>query len=125
MSNFGTVMDYKTGLMIREATAAEWRKTADKENSAGSDAYTGAWADPGEDGRVVYVSGGPESRVSDEDIIALHDEAAAAGDFEQVRLCDWAMAPRATTGPEEEQARAECVRVILDNRMHVTEGERQ
>ena len=123
MSPFGTVNDYKTGFFIREATAAEWRRTADKENSADGDAYTGAWPDPEEDGRAVYVSGGPDSRVSDEDIIALHDEAAAAGDAAQVRLCDWALAPRATTGPEEEEARAECVRVILDTRMNAAEDE--
>ena len=121
MSDFGIVSDYKTGFMVREATAAEWRRTADKENSADSDAYTGAWADPEEDGRIVYVSGGPDSRVSDDDIIALHDEAAAAGDAAQVQLCDVALAPRATAGPDVEQARAECVRVILDNRMRVAE----
>ena len=121
MSDFGIVSDYKTGFMVREATAAEWRRTADKENSADSDACPGAWADPEEDGRIVYVSGGPDSRVSDDDIIALHDEAAAAGDAAQVQLCDVALAPRATAGPDVEQARAECVRVILDNRMRVAE----
>ena len=117
MSTWGTVSDYKTGFMIREATAAEWRRTADKENGTDSDAYTGAWLDPDEEGRAVYVSGGPESHVSDDDIIALHDEAASAGDAEQVRLCDVAMAPRATAGPDVAEARAECIRVILDTRM--------
>lgn len=117
MSTWGTVNDYKTGFMIREATAAEWRRTADKENSTDSDAYTGAWLDPEEDDRAVYVSGGPESHVSDDDIIALHDEAVNAGDAEQVRLCDVAMAPRATAGPDVAQARGECVRAILDTRM--------
>lgn len=121
MSQFGIVNDYKTGFMVREATAAEWRRTADKENSSDSDAYTGAWTDPEEDGRVVYVSGGPDSLIGDHDIIALHDEAATAGDAAQVQLCDVAMAPRATAGPDVEQARAECVRVILDNRMRVAE----
>lgn len=116
MSIWGTVNDYKTGFVIREATAAEWRRTADKENSADSDAYTGTWLDE-EDGRAVYVSGGPESYVSDDDIIALHDEAVSAGDAEQVRLCDVARAPRATAGPDVAQARTECVRVILDARM--------
>jgi len=116
MSDFGMVTDYRTGWAVRPATAAEWRRTADKENSRDSDAYTGAWADTEEDGRTVYVSGGPDSYVSDGDIAALHDEAAAAGDAAQVRLCDAALAPRAATGAEEERARAECVRVILDTR---------
>jgi len=119
MSGFGTVHDYKTGEMVREATAADWRKTADKENSGDSD--TGAWPDPDEDGRAVYVSGGPESTVSDVDITTLAWEAAAAGDTEQVQLCDVAMAPRATAGADADLARARCVRVILDNRMRVAE----
>lgn len=115
MSAWGTVNDYRTGSMLRDATAAEWRRTADKYNGYDSDAYTGAWAD--EDGHAVYVSGGPEAEVSDDDIIALHDEAVSAGDAEQVRLCDVAMAPRSTAGPDVAEARAECVRVILDTRM--------
>ena len=115
MSTWGTVCDYKTGSATREATAAEWRRTADKLNGYDGDAYTGAWAD--EDGHSVYVSGGPEAEVTDDDIIALHDEAVSAGDAGQVRLCDVAMAPYATAGPDVAEARAECVRVILDTRM--------
>jgi hypothetical protein len=52
--------------------------------------------------------------VTDAMIMKLRDEAAAAGDAEQVALCDAALAP-ANSHPEEarrELARAECVRVI-------------
>ena len=108
MSDYGTLTDYATGEPIRPATAQEWRRTADKLASGDSDAYTGAWDD---DGRSVYVDGGPDAGVTGADIAALEQEAAIAGDSEQVRLC------RAAT--TDETARAECVRVILDARMEM------
>lgn len=63
MSGYGTLTDYTTGQPLRDATAAEWQRTADKLASGDSDAYTGAWRD--EDGRAVYVDGGPEPEPPD------------------------------------------------------------
>lgn len=45
--------------------------------------------------------------LTDSQISALRDEAAAAGDLEQVAICD-----RALEG--DDSARRECVRVIRD-----------
>jgi hypothetical protein len=129
MSTYGTVTDYKTGEPIRPATGAEWRRTADRiadiEPSKG-DAYTGAWED--DDGRVVYVDGGSDAEVSATDVRALRDEAAQAGDLEQVRLCELAtgdaddspVTPRGWTRGNG-QAFRECAKVILDFRMRVVE----
>ena len=80
MSDFGTIIDYRTGFTIREATAAEWRKTADKLASGDGDSYTGAWLDDAAEGMVssVWVSGGPEADIYDSDVTALRDEAAAS-----------------------------------------------
>lgn len=65
--NFGTVTDYQTGQPIRPATAGEWRRTADTVNdNPGPGNYTGAWTDA--DGRTVYVDGGPEAEVSEQDV---------------------------------------------------------
>jgi hypothetical protein len=110
MSAYGTVTDYKTGEPVRPATAAEWRRTADVVTSGISAGYAGAWEDA--DGRPVYVDGGPEPVVTRSDVHTLRDEAGAAGDAEQARLCDQALG----IGGD---AWAECVRVILGNRMAI------
>lgn len=108
MSNWGTITDYTKGTPIRPATAAEWREGASKVNSDDSDAYTGVFFIEGD--RDVYVDGGPDAEVRDSDISDLRDEADAAGDEKQSALC-----VRAMDGDDD--ARAECVRVILDDRM--------
>lgn len=130
MTSYGTVTDYADGITaIRPATAAEWLKTAYRlagiEHSAG-DAYSGAWQD--EDGRVVIVIGGPDDDVSADDVRALRDEAAAAGDLERVHMCevatgDAADSPRNPRGFAQGNgpAFAECAKVILENRMRVAE----
>jgi hypothetical protein len=54
---WGLVTDYNRGTPLRSATREEWQRTADI--LAGRDVpgwYTGAWE---EDGRAVYVEGGP------------------------------------------------------------------
>ena len=107
MTDFGEVTDYFSGVTIRPATAAEWRRTADVTNSGGLGAYTGAWE---EKGIAVYVDGGPDMDVTLKDVARLGREAAAAGDTEQAGMC-----AHAITGHEE--AMAGCVKVILDNRM--------
>lgn len=58
---WGWLADYDTGETIRAATEEEWHRTDDKLNGHDSDAYSdeGAWTD--ENGRVVYVDGGPDS----------------------------------------------------------------
>lgn len=71
MTSYGTVTDYSTGAAIRPATAAEWRQTAGKLASGESDSYTGAWNDS--DGLAVWVDGGPDAEVSDEDIRKLRE----------------------------------------------------
>lgn len=105
---FGTVTDYATAQPVRPATVAEWRKTADKLAAGDCDSYTGAWDD--EDGRVVYVDGGPDAGISDSDIAELEQAAANAGDSAQVSLCEAAL-------EDDSDARRECVRVILDTRI--------
>lgn len=117
MSDYGTITDYQTGEAIRPATLPEWRRTADKLNSGESDSYTGAWNDS--DGQAVYVAGGPDAEVSDEDIRLLRDAAGSAGDTEQVRLCTIALGD----GDEDDEhwtprddARLACAQVILDTR---------
>lgn len=101
---FGTVTDYKTGDPVRPATAAEWRRTAD---AVASGQYTGAFA---LDGRAVFVDGGPEAGVSDDDIRELEQEAGSAGDLEMASLC------RKALDEDDDEARGECVQVILDTR---------
>lgn len=54
---WGWLTDYEMGETIRAATEAEWHRTDDKLNGNDPDARTGAWKD--DDGRVVYVDGGP------------------------------------------------------------------
>lgn len=56
-SGYGILADYKTGDPIRRATRAEWQRTMDVLFSGKAGSYTGAWAD--DDGRAVYVEGGP------------------------------------------------------------------
>lgn len=113
MGNWGTLTDYAKGNAVRPATAAEWRQGADKVNSGDSDAYAGVFFVDGD--RDVYVDGGPDAEVRDEDISDLRDEADAAGDEAQSALC-----VRALDGDED--ARAECVRVILDNRVRAEDA---
>jgi hypothetical protein len=110
MSTWGTVIDHRTGEKIRPATAEEWRNYADQHNAAPSQ-FNGTWQD---EGRTVHLFGGPEVWVDRKDIEALRTEAAEAGDPEQVYLCYQALERR---GQERWNARAECVRVILDTRM--------
>jgi hypothetical protein len=107
---FGTLTDYAAGTPIRPAMAHEWRTSADLVNDGTSAGLSGAWEDG--DGRCVWVDGGPEAEVSDRDIAELEQEAANAGDNEQVKLCAAALGG-------DEDARAECVRVILDNRVNM------
>jgi hypothetical protein len=109
-ANFGTVTDRITGEAIRPATGAEWRRTADLVNGTDAGGETGAWADT--DGRAVWVSGGPDPYVYDPDIRDLFDEAGRAGDTPMVALCREAV--------EDEAARAQCVKVILSNRMETS-----
>ncbi len=55
---WGLVTDYSRGTRLRPATREEWQRTADvlaARNKPGW--YTGAWT---ENGRAVYVEGGPE-----------------------------------------------------------------
>ena len=110
MGKFGTLTDYNSSLPIRPASAEEWRFTALTVNGDAAGSETGAFED--ENGRAVWVEGGPEVEVSDQDIRDLEQEAGQAGDCEQAGLC------RAALGGDE-GARAECVRVILDNRMEM------
>jgi hypothetical protein len=116
MTTYGTVTDYKTGSAIREATPAEWRKTADRLGQPG-DGYTGTWEDPEKDGRVVYVSGGPDADIHPADIAALADEAGAHGDYEMRRLCREALDGDDTSNPAWDR----CREVILDTRMNAQE----
>ena len=107
---FGTLTDYTTSLPIRPASAEEWRLTALTVNGDTAGSETGAFED--ENGRAVWVEGGPEVEVSDQDIRDLEQEAGQAGDCDQVDLCRSALAG-------DEGARAECVRVIIDNRLNM------
>jgi hypothetical protein len=128
---FGMLCDYATSTPIRPATAIEWRKSADAELEGGDvngvfDAYSGAFRDDG--GHAVIVIGGPPSEVTADDIRVLRDEAASAGDLEQVRLCEVATGDAAdSTGSPRGFARGngpafrECGKVILGNRMRVAE----
>ena len=107
--SFGTLTDYVTGTAIRPATAQEWRKTADRLGDPG-DGYTGAWQD--EDGRAVYVDGGPDTDVSPSDISTLALEGAEHGDPGMADLCEQALAGDDTDNPAWDR----CREVILDNR---------
>jgi hypothetical protein len=109
-TSYGVLTRHADGKFLGQATAAEWRKGADA--IASGNAY-GTFLD--EDGTtVVYVDGGPRAEVDEDDIAELRDEAGRPGDTAQVILCEQAL----DLGDENtEAARAECVRVILDNRM--------
>lgn len=109
MSKFGTVMDYKTGEPVREATADEWLLTARQLGSQRSDGYTGAWLD--EDRRVYWVDGGPDAEVTFDDVFALGLAAANAGDEKVMRLAAQAIADT------ECSAWDECREVILNARI--------
>lgn len=115
---FGTLTDYNSGLAIRPATAAEWRRTADLVNGSMPGSYTGAWED--ENGRAVWVADGPEITVTENDILELEQEAATAGDAAQAALCRqvWTLDEDGNYGADSRDARAECVRVILDSRLN-------
>jgi hypothetical protein len=117
MTTFGIVTDYTAGTPIRPATAAEWRKTADAVSI--DRVYQGIWQD--EDGRSVYVDGGPDAEVTDNDIRALGDEAAAHGDYAQANLCEQALefADTDKLVYTDDDAHDKCVRVILDYRANV------
>ncbi len=138
MSDFGTLTDYETGEQIRPATAAEWRKTADLVNDGTSAGATGAFD---LDGRAVWVEGGPAAEAAFYSIRDLRDEAGQAGDMEMARICDIALGEGGTgefaellgqtvdgiqrdviAAMDQGEARAECVRIILDNRLN-TAGE--
>lgn len=58
---WGWLTVYDTGETIREATEEDWKRSRDKMHSGDPDAYTGAWKD--DEGRVVYVDGGPHMEV--------------------------------------------------------------
>lgn len=53
---WGLVTDYNRGTPLRAATRGEWQRTQDILESKAPGSYTGAWE---EDGRAVYVEGGP------------------------------------------------------------------
>lgn len=109
-TSYGTLTRHIDGKALGQATAAEWRKGADA--IASGNAY-GTFLD--DDGATVaYVDGGPRAEVDEDDIAGLRDEAGQAGDADQATLCDQAL----DLGDDNtEAARAECTRVILDNRM--------
>lgn len=116
MTDFGKVTDYRTGDYIRQATPAEWRKTADAINLEGHP--QGFWED--QDGRAVWVDGGPDAIVSDSDIRALLDAAGSAGDLSMVTVCGTALADTmATPSHVKYDAYEQCARVILDTRMEM------
>lgn len=57
---WGAVTDYNRGTPLRAATREEWQRTADVLAARDKPGwYTGGWAD--EDGRAVFVEGGPEA----------------------------------------------------------------
>ena len=62
MTDYGTLTDYTTGEEIRPATREEHARSL----AAGE---TGAFRD--EDGRVVYVAGGPEVAASEPEVTTL------------------------------------------------------
>ena len=103
--HWGTLTDYAKGTALRPATAAEWLASA---TAAQVGDGTGVFFADGTD-LDVYVDGGPDSSVSDIDIDDLGQEAGQHGDTAQVALCIAANAG-------DEDARAECARVILANR---------
>jgi len=114
MSSYGIVTDYWTGEQIRPATAQEWRRTADLVSGADMNkpgGYTGAWDD---DGRAVWVDGGPVAEISADDVRALLAEAGSAGDGKMAALCERALIDDGSQ--ESYEAGRECARVILDNR---------
>jgi hypothetical protein len=53
---WGTVTDYNRGTPLRPATREEWQRSVDITRSGAPGGYTGSWE---EDGRAVYVEGGP------------------------------------------------------------------
>jgi hypothetical protein len=53
---WGLVTDYDRGTPLRPATREEWQRSVDIAQSKMPGAYNGAWE---EDGRAVYVEGGP------------------------------------------------------------------
>lgn len=115
-SRFGTVRDYVTGELVREATGAEWLLTALKTNSGASDSHTGVFTRRGEP--LLWVDGGPDTSVTVEDVAALRQAAASAGDLEQVRDCKAAL--RSSWGRLEvgdPEAFERCAAVILAARV--------
>lgn len=59
---WGLVTDYSRGTPLRPATREEWQRTMDVLAARGKPGwYTGAWT---ENGRAVYVEGGPECSTS-------------------------------------------------------------
>jgi hypothetical protein len=112
MTDFGKLIDYKTGDYIRQATAAEWRKTADALGDSG-DGYTGTWLS--DDSRPVYVEGGPNTQIHPDDIGALAREASEHGDYEMAAICERALAGDDTDNPEWDR----CREVILASRMEM------
>jgi hypothetical protein len=102
---WGTLTDYTKGTAIRPATAQEWLTSVVAAQTGGG---TGAFFLDGTD-LDVYVDGGPDSSVSDIDIDDLEQEAHVHGDAAQAALCQSAR-------EGDEDARAECARVILGNR---------
>lgn len=117
-TSFGTLTSYTTGTAIRPATAVEWRACAEALTGTRPGHETGAYEDQSDYLGVVYVDGGPDMTVSDEDIKALRDEAGSAGDSEQVRLCSIAVSGDSDEYTSAGDARTACVHVILDNRAY-------
>jgi hypothetical protein len=117
-TSFGTLTSYKTGNAIRPATPVEWRASAEALTSTRPGHETGAYEDQSDYLGVVYVDGGPDMTVSDDDIKALRDEAGSADDAEQVRLCNIAISGDGDEHTSADDARLACVHVILDNRAY-------
>lgn len=113
-TSFGTLTAYASGEAIRPATSSEWLRSALAVSGGQPQGTfeTSARELPGGFG-TVFVDGGPDATASRDDIIALHDEAARAGDAEQVAICERAL--WGNSGDPHE-AWVECERVILGHR---------
>jgi len=109
MADFGTVVKYDSGQpRVRPATTVEWAKSAMMLNSTAPGHENRTFHD--ENNVVVYVDGGPDMLVTDDDLIDLAHESAACGDA--------AMKNKALAALDgEEIARTECVSIILGQRI--------
>jgi hypothetical protein len=110
MGDFGVVMLLQyggSGQVLRQATAEEWRKSAE----AAASYSTGEWAAfEDADGTWVHVVGGPPKQVTDGDVINLIYEARDVGDEELEQLA------KATTNGNRD-ARKRVTALVLDRRV--------